>query len=124
MIGGMIYMCRLDYCSMGRKLETYEAGFSAYCGFIHMECAHRHPVLLYFTSLLLREQLYGTKVTQWSRARRRWHLAIFLLNNPTLIYRRKRFLGRLQMHEVKMTLIGRKNTKTILARSEMIIETV
>ncbi|CAF5108787.1 unnamed protein product [Rotaria sp. Silwood1] len=64
MIGGIIYMCRLDCSSMGRKLETLEAGSSAYCGFIHMECAHRHPILLYFTSILLHEHLYRTSTTR------------------------------------------------------------
>ena len=47
-VGGIFYMCRLDYSPLGRKLETKDAGFSAYCGFIHVECAHRHPVLLCF----------------------------------------------------------------------------
>jgi len=86
-IVGIIYMCRVDYSFFGRK-----QGFSAYCGFIHIECAHRHPVLLYFTSLLIREHLYGTQATRCSKAKRRWYLALFLSKNPTLICRRKRLL--------------------------------
>jgi len=112
-IGGIIYMCRLDYSSLGRKLETLESGFNAYCGFIHMECAHRHPVLLYFTSLLIREHIYESTITRCSKARRRWYLAIFLLKNPTLIYRRKRFFLQSQTDETRMMLIGRKNIKTM-----------
>ncbi|CAF2476034.1 unnamed protein product [Rotaria sp. Silwood2] len=111
MIGGMIYMCRLDCSSMGRKLETLEAGFSAYCGFIHMECAHRHPILLYFTSVLLREHLYGISTTRWSKARRKWYLAFFLLNNPTFIYRRKGFLVGSPMNEKMIMLIRRKKSE-------------
>ena len=112
-IGGIIYMCRLDYSSLGRKLETYDAGFSAYCGFIHMEYAHRHPVLLYFTSLLIRQQLYGSGEKRWSRARCRWYLAIFLLRNPTLVYRRRRTVGALAIDEAKLILIGRRKRNVI-----------
>ena len=110
-IGGIIYMCRLDYSPLGRKLETNDAGFSAYCGFIHVECAHRHPVLLCFMSHLLRSQIYGPSTKRWSKARHKWALAVFLLNNPTLIYRRKRFLTRSEEGDMRLVLIGRKNFK-------------
>ena len=110
-IGGILYMCRLDYSPLGRKLETKDAGFSAYCGFIHVECAHRHPVLLCFMSHLLRTQLYGRANQRWSKARHRWALAVLLLNNPTLIYERKRFLSRSEEHSMKLALIGRKNMR-------------
>ncbi|CAF2102485.1 unnamed protein product [Rotaria magnacalcarata] len=108
-VGGIIYMCRLDYSPLGRKLESIDAGFSAYCGFIYVECAHRHPVLLYFVSHLLRGHLYPATTQRLSKAKHKWHLAIFLSNNPTLIYRRKRFLIRLQESELKIMLIGRKH---------------
>ncbi|CAF4380140.1 unnamed protein product [Rotaria socialis] len=49
---GIIYMCRLDYSPLGRKLELMDGGFSAYCGYIHTECCHRHPVMLIFASHL------------------------------------------------------------------------
>jgi hypothetical protein len=112
-IGGFLYMCRLDYSSLGRKLETYDTGFSAYCGFIHMECAHRHPILLYFTSLLIRQHLCGTEMTQCSKARQRWDLAFFLIRNPTLIYQRKQFLVKEQTNETRLMWIGRKNMTTM-----------
>ncbi|CAF1239647.1 unnamed protein product [Rotaria sordida] len=111
--GGVLYMCRLDYSPLGRKLETIDSGFSAYCGFIFVECAHRHPVLLYFVSHLLRNHLYPTNTKRLSKARHKWYVAIFLLNNPTLIYRRKQFLTRLQENELKMMLIGRNNMKEL-----------
>jgi hypothetical protein len=109
-VGGVIYMCRLDYSPLGRKLETMDAGFSAYCGFIHMECTNRHPVLLCFTSHLLRDHLYPTQAKRLSKARHKWYLAVFLLNNPLLIYRRKGFLTRVQQNEIKRMFIGRRNT--------------
>ncbi|CAF1338820.1 unnamed protein product [Rotaria sordida] len=111
--GGVLYMCRLDYSPLGRKLETIDSGFSAYCGFIFVECAHRHPVLLYFVSHLLRNHLYPTNTKRLSKARHKWYVAIFLLNNPTLIYRRKQFLTRLQENDLKMMLIGRNNMKEL-----------
>ena len=112
-IGGILYMCRLDYSPLGRKLETRDAGFSAYCGFIHVECAHRHPVLLCFMSHLLRSQIYGPSTKRWSKARHKWALAVFLLNNPTLIYQRKRFLANSEDRAMKLMLIGRKNRKAV-----------
>jgi hypothetical protein len=33
-------MSRLDYSPLGRKFETLDAGFTAYCGFIQIEV---HP---------------------------------------------------------------------------------
>ena len=52
-LGGIVYMCRLDYSPLGRKLETWDSGYSSYCGFIHTECTHRHPILLVFAGHLL-----------------------------------------------------------------------
>ena len=34
------------------------SGFAAYVGFIHVECAHTHPVLIVFLRLLLIRQKY------------------------------------------------------------------
>jgi hypothetical protein len=111
--GGIIYMCRLDYSPLGRKLERMDAGFNSYCGYIHMECAHRHPVLLCFASHLLRDHLYPEATNRLSKAKHKWHLAMFLLNNPTLIYRRKGFLTRLQVGEIRTMLYGSKNINEI-----------
>ena len=129
--GGIIYMCRLDYSPLGRKLETLDDGFNAYCGFIHVECAHRHPVLLCFMSHLLRSHVYGPTTRRWSKARHKWALAVFLLNNPTLIYRRKRFLTRSEEGDMRLVLIGRKNFKDmafdesrILARRTTIVSDI
>ncbi|CAF2406503.1 unnamed protein product [Rotaria sp. Silwood2] len=110
-IGGIVYMCRLDYATMGRKLETMDEGFSAYCGFIHMECAHRHPVMLFFVSHVLRQYLESTK--KLSRAHRKWHIAVFLIANPTFVYRRKAFLEQSNMNEKRLMLIGLRNRRKI-----------
>ncbi|CAF4210083.1 unnamed protein product, partial [Didymodactylos carnosus] len=51
-IASLIYMCRLDYSPLGRKLERFDSGFSAYVGCIYMEREHAHPVMLCFASYL------------------------------------------------------------------------
>jgi hypothetical protein len=120
LIGGIIYMCRLDYSPLGRKLETFDGGFSAYCGFIHTECAHRHPVLLVFVSHLytqlkmkqltmdnqgVRDLSIGEKgelkSKSSSRYIRKWKLAVFLIRNPTIVFFRKAFLNQLHIEEVR-----------------------
>jgi hypothetical protein len=108
-VGGIVYMCRLDYSPLGRKLETMDAGFNAYCGFIYIECVHRHPVLLCFVSHLLRDYLYPSQTKRLSKAKHKWRLAVFLLNNPILIYRRKGFLTRAQGRNITAMLIGGQN---------------
>jgi hypothetical protein len=120
LIGGIIYMCRLDYSPFGRKLETFDGGFNAYCGFIHTECAHRHPVLLVFVSHLY-TQLKMKQLTMnnqefsdlsigekgelnsksSSRYNRKWKLAAFLIRNPTIVFFRKAFLNQLHIEEVR-----------------------
>ena len=107
--GGILYMCRMDYSPLGRKLETKDAGFSAYCGFIHVECAHRHPVLLCFVSHLLRDQLCGRSNRRWSKARNKWAVAVFLLNNPTMIYQRKSMKREPGDHRIRVALIANLN---------------
>nr|KAG5708260.1 hypothetical protein BaRGS_021194 [Batillaria attramentaria] len=44
---------RLDYCLLPRNFEFLDQGFRAYVGYMHMEHAHTHPVVLVFTKLLL-----------------------------------------------------------------------
>lgn len=103
-IGGIVYMCRMDYSPLGRKLESFDGGFMSYCGFVHMECAHRHPILLVFTAHLLslrkrREHgLNGKSRSQ--RAARRWHLGLFLCRNPTIVFFRKAYLKQLHLDEM------------------------
>ncbi|CAF1339227.1 unnamed protein product [Adineta steineri] len=118
-IGGIIYMCRLDYSPLGRKLETMDGGFSSYCGFLHTECTHRHPVMLVFVSLLYTQtkikelamydrnyidnfkgHVFELKKQSSSRYVRKWKLAVFLIRNPTIVFFRKAFLSQLNIEDL------------------------
>ncbi|CAF1500535.1 unnamed protein product [Rotaria sordida] len=120
LIGGILYMCRLDYSPLGRKLETLDGGFSAYCGLIHTECTHRHPVMLVFVSHLYTqyimrqwvnkkifftdlsiEKKYRIQIRPSSRYIRKWKLGAFLIRNPMLVFYRKAFLNQLHIEEVR-----------------------
>ncbi|KAK7499317.1 hypothetical protein BaRGS_00009577 [Batillaria attramentaria] len=50
---GTCLLSRLDYCLLPRNFEFLDPGFRAYVGYMHMEHAHTHPVVLVFTKLLL-----------------------------------------------------------------------
>lgn len=45
---------------MDRKLERFDAGFSAYCGFIHLEVVHRNSLMLAVASYLYTQILNNT----------------------------------------------------------------
>ncbi|KAH9491810.1 hypothetical protein Btru_029567 [Bulinus truncatus] len=53
MIVGTLFLARLDNSTLPRKFEFLDPGFSAYQGYIHMEAAHTHPVVLVFIRLLV-----------------------------------------------------------------------
>ncbi|CAF1252893.1 unnamed protein product [Adineta ricciae] len=113
-VGGIFYMCRLDYSPLGRKLETWDDGFNAYCGFIHTECTHRHPVLLLFAACLLEtnktksrlssvvnplvmsNELVSQDEEEKIRRRKRqvirkWQMVAFLIRNPLFVFYRKAY---------------------------------
>ncbi|XP_025079803.1 LOW QUALITY PROTEIN: receptor for retinol uptake stra6-like [Pomacea canaliculata] len=50
---GIIFLGRLDNSTLSRKFEFFDPGFSAYRGFMHMECAHTHPVVIVFARLVI-----------------------------------------------------------------------
>lgn len=124
-VGGILYMCRLDYSPLGRKLETLDAGFTAYCGFIHLEAVHRNPVMLVTASYLysqMKAKKYfeendltelNTINRKKSKVIRRWHIAITLIQNPALKNLRKHAL--LEMESKKLNLpeeiIKRRHTQ-------------
>ncbi|CAF0919092.1 unnamed protein product [Didymodactylos carnosus] len=101
----MIFMCRLDHSSLGRKLERYDSGFAAYYGFIYVDREHTHPVLLYFinymnlqlqTKQYLQQKLTNKNHTNINvssstgfKAKQRWFIAYTLIRNPALIRYRK-----------------------------------
>ena len=111
---GVIYMCRLDDSPLGRQFETMDGGFSAYCGFIHTECTHRHPVMLVFVSHLytqmkMRQIARETMgigdvklIKLQSKFVRKWELAVFLIRNPMIVFFRKAFLKQLHVDEMQV----------------------
>ena len=104
-LAGVFYMCRLDYSPLGRKLEILDGGFEAYCGFIHTECAHRHPVLLVFIAHIYtqhKQRQLTTTIDEKKRLRyiRKWKLAVFLSYNPTIVLFRKVLHNRLHTHDI------------------------
>ncbi|XP_025079486.1 stimulated by retinoic acid gene 6 protein-like [Pomacea canaliculata] len=50
---GIAFLGRLDNSTLSRKFEFFDPGFSAYLGFMHIECAHTHPVVIVFTRLVI-----------------------------------------------------------------------
>lgn len=138
-IGGVIYMSRLDYSPLGRKLETWDDGFSSYCGLIHTECAHRHPVMLVFAGHLLHlvknnrtsaltkivedfaesdiianKQIQniqlGNSRRHWIR---KWQVAAFLVRNPSIVFFRKAYLN--QFHTNDLLVIHRATSRQFKA---------
>ncbi|KAH9504563.1 hypothetical protein Btru_063199 [Bulinus truncatus] len=68
---GILFLSRLDNSSMPRRFEFFDPGFSAYKGYIHMEVAHTHPVVLVFIQLLYtlsrdRKSPDSTELTRFS----------------------------------------------------------
>ncbi|KAK6962724.1 stimulated by retinoic acid 6 protein isoform X1 [Biomphalaria glabrata] len=53
MVVGTLFLARLDNSTLPRKFEFLDPGFAAYQGYIHMEAAHTHPVVLVFLRLLV-----------------------------------------------------------------------
>ena len=125
-LGGFFYMCRLDYSPLGRKLEVFDAGFSAYCGFIHIEAAQRNPIMLAMASYLYgraKAKAYaaskpsiivvssGKKKQRESspKALQKWHIAVFLIRNPSFMFMRKKAL--LQLETEKMVVLEKRRRK-------------
>ncbi|CAF1239994.1 unnamed protein product [Adineta ricciae] len=118
-VGGILYMCRLDYSTLGRKLEFLDGGFNAYCGFIHTECTHRHPIMLVFVSHLYSEvkkkeyvamhsdsdvlpiEEKAVQLRKSSRFMRKWRLAAYLVRNPAIVFFRKSFLKNLTLEDLR-----------------------
>lgn len=112
-IAALVFLPRLDYCIFGRSLEKLDPGFISYVSFIHMECLHTHPVLVYYCALvnekiLKREQysksnkreMRNTELYAYTRRQRaifRWWLAYTLIRNVQLIQLRKYQVTHLQL---------------------------
>ncbi|XP_076453747.1 receptor for retinol uptake stra6-like [Babylonia areolata] len=52
MLLGIIFLSRLDNSTLSRRFEFFDPGFRAYVGYMHMEAAHTHPVMIVFCRLM------------------------------------------------------------------------
>ena len=140
----LIFLPRLDYCIFGRALEKVDSGFISYVSFIHMECLHTHPVLVYYCSLVneridKREQYLKSNkremrnvemysYTRRHRAQFRWWLAVTLIRNIQLVQSRKHQITHLQLPSAESfnEFLGRKvfsrfqtaGPKALMSRSQ------
>ncbi|XP_073251010.1 stimulated by retinoic acid gene 6 protein-like isoform X2 [Porites lutea] len=117
MILGTVFLSRIDRTSLMQGFQTLDQAFVAYLGFINVLVAHSHPVMLVFCQLLIKrnkdrwleeslpqiqplesdvESDEGSCYTRENRlprmtckAANRWHVAVTLLRNPSLIKYRK-----------------------------------
>ena len=96
----LLFLPRLEYSIFGRILERTDTSFIAYASFIHLECRHTHPVLVYFCSLLHEQpreaRLSKRDLHSYRHHQRlvfRWWLAITLSRNRRLIRWRKHQLN-------------------------------
>jgi hypothetical protein len=112
-LAALIFLPRLDYCIFGRALEKLDPGFVAYVSFIHMECLHTHPVLIYYSSLVNEQinqryqysrsnkrEMRNTEMYAYTRRQRatfRWWLAYTLIRNIQLVQLRKYQINHLQL---------------------------
>jgi len=116
-----IYLPRLDYCILGRSLEKGDPGFISYVSFIHMECLHTHPVLIYFCSIVNEQIIKRNQYlriskrdmylyTNHKRVIFRWWLAITLSRNKRLIQLRKHQYIHLKLSSIESfnEFLGRK----------------
>ncbi|XP_070543730.1 stimulated by retinoic acid gene 6 protein-like [Ptychodera flava] len=109
MFFGALLFPRLDHSVLPRVVERFDPGFRAYIGFLQLENAHTHPVLVCFCRLLLLslqpecgngskdeavisadrdddKDMFKTAENERRRrlARNRWFLGFTLMHNPGL----------------------------------------
>ncbi|UJR38048.1 hypothetical protein I4U23_030730 [Adineta vaga] len=101
-IGGIIYMCRLDYSTLGRKLEMFDGGFNAYYGFIHTEFKKKQYIASHDSEVPI-EPIEEKAVQQRKSSRylRKWRLAAYLVRNPAIVFFRKTFLKKLTLDDLR-----------------------
>ncbi len=127
-IGGCLYMSRLDYSPFGRKLETFDDGFTAYCGFIHIEAVHRNPIMLAVASYLysrMKAKQYlrqNSIIMDKNKSIRKWHLAILLIQNSSLRYSRKHVLKNKKMSMMNEIKIEEPYDEEIHRRPSLVSE--
>ncbi|XP_033114905.1 stimulated by retinoic acid gene 6 protein-like [Anneissia japonica] len=114
-IFGAMFIGRIDRCVLMRGFELWDSGYNAYFGFLKLEVAHTHPVLVTFCQILwstirLRRQetSIGFKVNIDNEvslpetrkrnqvARNRWFVALTLMRNQHIFVNRKPLLPELE----------------------------
>ncbi|XP_045199274.2 receptor for retinol uptake stra6-like [Mercenaria mercenaria] len=122
---GAIFLPRLDNSALPRRFQMFDPGFANYCGFIHVECAHTHPVLVMFLRILLifneenkskksvdenhtavdingKEKIPLKSKPVNPRARARWFLIYTLQSNPSLRVYRKSYIQYMKMWQERL----------------------
>ena len=125
-IAALVFLPRLDYCIFGRALEKVDSGFISYVSFIHMECLHTHPVLVYYCSLVNekidrrhqhnrsnKRELRQLEMYAFQRRQRvafRWCLLYTLIRNVQLVQMRKHQILPMQLPSAESfnEFLGRK----------------
>ncbi|KAK3096059.1 hypothetical protein FSP39_022625 [Pinctada imbricata] len=132
MILGSLFIPRLDHSVLPRKFQRFDPGFHAFCGFMHVESAHTHSVIMVFISILQAESFNTLKansekpslksmmgkgiatvngtydMVQSKRSRKarwKWLLAYTLIQNPTLCLERKIALAKQKNESIIMTVL-------------------
>ncbi|XP_070534346.1 stimulated by retinoic acid gene 6 protein-like [Ptychodera flava] len=108
LVFGLLFLGRLDQASLPRSYELWDPGYRAYVGFLKVEEAHCHPVMITFCRLLRlstakqKENIKGTadiEIIHWRscpRARWRWMVSYTLIRNPVLQLERSPLAGLLE----------------------------
>ncbi|XP_070212924.1 receptor for retinol uptake stra6-like [Littorina saxatilis] len=50
---GIVFLSRLDNSTLPRRFEFIDPGFKAYVGYMQIEAAHTHPVVIIFTRVMM-----------------------------------------------------------------------
>ncbi|KAK3585643.1 hypothetical protein CHS0354_004563 [Potamilus streckersoni] len=132
MILGSIFISRLDESVFPQRFQSFDPGFNAYVGFMHIEMAHTNPVVIVFLRLLaldvgIRKQsklpFKGTdidiesagltrtvekKSKRYMHARNNWQTMYTLLNNPSVRLYRKHHI------DYTKTVLNRRTNKTAI----------
>ncbi|XP_070173788.1 stimulated by retinoic acid gene 6 protein-like [Littorina saxatilis] len=53
MFVGVVFLSRLDSSTLPRRFEFIDPGFKAYVGYMQIEAAHTHPVVIIFTRVMM-----------------------------------------------------------------------
>ncbi|KAL3847291.1 hypothetical protein ACJMK2_018210 [Sinanodonta woodiana] len=133
MIFGSMFISRLDECVLPQRFQSFDPGFNAYVGFMHIEMAHTHPVVIVFLRLLAldvgirkesRRPSKGTdtdslgltntvekKNKSFMRARNNWQTMYTLIHNPSISLYRKHHI------DYAKKILDRRNNKTAIGNN-------